>query len=77
MAQCEDKLLDLYLREDRLMERDVIVCGSHAALSSLDRHEEEVILFAAFLRGALNKVPVDNAARWRVHESTVRVSDKE
>ena len=67
VTQGEGQLLQFNLGQSGLIEGHEEVCGAHAALGTLDGDEEEVkLVVTASSRGALNKVPVDDATRRRV-----------
>ena len=72
VAQVECQPLNLELGQSRLVQGDEEVRRTHAALSALDRHEEEVELFLRVLR-FLDEVTVDNAAAGRVAETILAV----
>ena len=78
VAQVERELFKLELGQRRLVQGHEEVSRTHAALSSLHGHQEEVELtVSALSRRALNQVSIDDAATRRVVETVVVVNDEE
>lgn len=78
VAQSEGQLLDLNFRQVRLIEGHKEVSRTHASLSALHRHEEEIELSVRGLfSGDLDQLTIDDAAARRVLESVVVVHNEE
>lgn len=76
MAQIKGEALNLQLGQSRLIQRHKEVRGTHAALSTLDWHEEKVELPLRVL-GFLDQVTVNDAAAGWIAEAVFAVEDEE